>query len=118
MEMQYKTHLLDEIIQKKRESREKRRSNTIQRVFKVLKKLAEEISFQEAYLFGSVIRPHTFSENSDLDIGFTGLADKDFFKVMSFLSRETGRDVDVVQLEHHRLSEKIKNEGLLWKKKS
>jgi uncharacterized protein (UPF0262 family) len=53
----------------------------------------------------------------NIDVGFVGLHDDHFFRAMSFLSAELCADVDIVQLEAHRLGEKIKGEGTRWKKK-
>ncbi len=36
---------------------------------------------------------------------------------MSFISAYMGRDVDIIQLEQHRLSDVIRKEGILWNKK-
>jgi predicted nucleotidyltransferase len=118
MEPKFSTHLLDEVSHRKREELEAERLKIVQEIFTALETLSEQVSFQEAYLFGSVIRPYAFSKHSDLDIGFVGLSDADFFRAAAFLSRETGREIDLLQLEHHRLGQKIKNEGLSWKKKS
>jgi predicted nucleotidyltransferase len=109
--------LLDAIIEKKSKKKEEQRLGIIEKVLAAIDKLSLEIAFKEAYLFGSVTKPHRFSERSDLDIGFLGLDDRDFFRVMSYLSREVGRDVDVIQLEEHRLTDKIKTGGIRWKRK-
>jgi len=45
------------------------------------------------------------------------LDDKYFFNAMSFISAYMGRDVDIIQQEQHRLSDVIRKEGILWKKK-
>ncbi len=89
----------------------------IEKILAVIGELSEKIDFEEAYLFGSVIKPFRFSERSDIDIGFVGLDDRHFFKVMSLISEEAGRDVDIVQLEDHRLADKIKRGGIRWIRK-
>jgi len=109
--------LLDKVIEKKRKKQEERRLWVIEKILTAIDELSEEIAFKEAYLFGSVTKSHRFSERSDLDIGFVGLDDRHFFKVMSYLSGEIGRDVDIVQLEDHRLADKIKRGGIRWKRK-
>jgi hypothetical protein len=106
------TYLLDEIIRAKKEKREVLRMEQIKKVLAALDKLAEQLSFTEAYLFGSLVKPYAFYPESDIDIGFTGLKDADFFKAMAFLSSELGREVDVIQMEGHRLTPKILKEGL------
>ena len=89
----------------------------IEKILTAIDKLSEEIAFEEAYLFGSVTKPFRFSERSDIDIGFIGLDNRHFFKVMSYMSEEAGRDVDIVQLEDHRLADKIKRGGVRWRRK-
>jgi predicted nucleotidyltransferase len=114
--MGYPTTILDEAIEKSRENQENKRQKIIEIITHVLDDLSEDVDFKEAYLFGSITKPFRFSENSDIDIGFIGLSDRDLFKAMSVISEKTGFDVDVVQLEGHRLKEKIMREGAKWKK--
>lgn len=116
--MRFSTALIDEAIDRKRKEREAKRLQLIERLFDILKKLSKSVSFDEAYIFGSVIKPHRFAELSDIDIGFIGLKDEAFFKVMAFVSDEIGLDVDVIQLEGHRLADKIKREGMKWTQKN
>jgi len=108
------TYLLDKVLQRKKVEREKLRLMSIEKVKKVLKKMSENISFKEVYLFGTITKPYRFSEESDIDIAFVGLRDDDFFFVLAYLSRNLGRDVDILQLEKHRLREKIIKEGVGW----
>ena len=115
--MQFSTALIDRTIKRKSKEMEERRLQLIERLFDILNTLSKMVSFDEAYLFGSVIKPHRFSELSDVDIGFIGLKDEDFFKTISFISNETGCEVDVIQLEGHRLADKVKREGIRWTQK-
>ncbi|MEW6609720.1 MAG: nucleotidyltransferase domain-containing protein [bacterium] len=117
MTNQFSTYLLDEILLKEKIKKENLRRQLIEKVLSTLTKLSDKVSFKEAYLFGSIVNPDSFSEESDVDIGFVDLSDRDFFKTMAFISREIGIDVDVVQLEGHRLEEKIKDKGIRWIKK-
>ena len=114
--MECVTALLDEVIEKNRKRQEEQRLRMIEKTLMALDKLSEEIVFQEAYLFGSVTKPFRFSEKSDIDIGFIGLDNSHFFKVMSYISAELGCNVDIVQLEDHRLAAKIKRGGVRWKR--
>ncbi|HOJ27480.1 MAG TPA: nucleotidyltransferase domain-containing protein [Spirochaetota bacterium] len=111
------TYILDRIIHQKKEERERIRCELLEKVHTVIGELHSVIAFKEAYIFGSIIRPYSFTENSDIDIGFIGLDDKDLFKAMSFLSARLGYEVDVIQIERHRLGATILSEGLQWKKK-
>lgn len=115
--MGYSTVLLDEAIEKKKRAQEDLRLQLLEKLGHALDALSGEIPFEEAFIFGSVTAPFRFSEISDIDVGFIGLHDDHFFRVMSFLSAILCVDVDIVQLEAHRLGEKIKREGIRWKKK-
>ena len=113
----FQTTLLDEVIEKNRSRQEEVRLLVIEKILAAIDKLSEEIALKEAYLFGSVTKPFGFSEGSDIDIGFIELDDGHFFKVMSHISEAAGRDVDIVQLEDHRLAAKIKKGGIRWRRK-
>jgi predicted nucleotidyltransferase len=115
--MRFSTVLIDKAINRKRNEDEEWRLQCIERLFEILHNLSKSIFFNEAYIFGSVVKPHRFSEHSDIDIGFIGLQDEDFFKTMSFISGQIGVEVDIIQLEGHRLADKIKREGIRWTKK-
>lgn len=111
------TYLLDKAIERGKKEREELRLHLIDNAFNALYKLSLTVPFIEAYLFGSIAKPYGFVRGSDIDIGFIGLKDEYFFKTMSFLSRELGVDVDIIQLEGHRLEEKVKREGIKWTRK-
>lgn len=115
--MGYVTVLLDEAVRNKRSRQEELRQQLMERLLCALDRLDGKIAFKEAYIFGSVTKPFGFSEGSDIDVGFSGLDNRDFFAAMSFLSGETGVDVDIVQLEGHRLADSIRREGTRWKRK-
>jgi len=107
----------DIAVQEKRVKREEERLRILQRTKNALILLAKDIKFSQAYIFGSLICPYRFKDKSDVDIGFFGLADEDFFRAMALLSREIGRDVDVIQLENHPLKDRIqKREIIEWTK--
>jgi predicted nucleotidyltransferase len=112
----YVTALLDEAIEKKRKEQEELRLHVTEKILIALDRLSREITFEEAYVFGSVTKPFRFSERSDIDIGFIGLDDRHFFRAMSYISEKTGCDVDIVQLEDHRLADKIKRGGIRWRR--
>lgn len=117
MKSQFSTHVLDNVLKKKKLQREKLRVKTIARVKSALEKLSQEVLFKEAYIFGSVIKPYKFAGKSDVDIGFIGLNDEEFFKALAILSRELGADTDIIQLEGHRFKDKIMSEGMRWTKR-
>ena len=78
--------------------------------------MSKIVYFEEAYIFGSILKPGRFYNDSDIDIAVKGLKNQDFFLFMARLSDALGKDVDILQLEKHRLKDKIIKEGLLWKR--
>jgi len=114
----FKTDVLDKALKEKKESRENLRKELIKQVFKALEELSSDFSFSSAFLFGSITEEYMFSESSDIDIAFEGLRDEDVIPMIAKLSSELEKNVDVVQLENHRFSDKIRKEGIEWKKKN
>ena len=114
--MPYYLYLVAEKRKKERERAEKLREKLLSDIDEALSELLQLVPFQDAYIFGSITTPHGFSPDSDVDIAFYGLKDEDFFKTIAFLSRRLARDVDVIQLEGHRLEEKIIRTGIKWKR--
>lgn len=115
--MQFSTALIDKTINRKIKEGEERRQLLIERLLYVLQMLSKSVFFNEAYIFGSLIKPYRFSDLSDIDIGFIGLKDEDFFNTMSFISSQIGLEVDIIQLEGHRLADKMMREGVRWTQK-
>lgn len=112
----FKTTLLDRRLREKQRANEKLRQETLQRVLKLLPQLAARYGFQHAYVFGSVTHKGRFRPQSDLDIAIEGLDDQHYFKFMADLYNRLEREVDVIQLERHRLQEQIKETGFEWTK--
>lgn len=107
--------VIKEVYRKKAEERERLRIKVIKDAFKVLEKLKEEVSFKDAYIFGSAAQPHQFTEFSDIDIAFTELEKDKLFFVVSFLSSHLQRDVNVIHIEDIHFKNKILKEGIKWK---
>jgi len=112
----FQFQILEKYLKTRKEELERLRMSTLKKVEEALEKVATQIKFDEAYIFGSLTKPGRFKKDSDIDIGFYGLKDEDFFKMISYLSLELEREVDVIQLEGHRLENKVKTEGIRWKK--
>lgn len=113
----FSTHLLDRALARERERREQRRQERQAEVFEALGKLSQWVSFEQAYVFGSLAKPYRFFGDSDVDIAFVGLRNEDFFKAIAILTRELGVEVDVLQLEGHPRREMIVGEGIRWKRR-
>lgn len=111
------TELLDRYLNKIEQRKEEKRLELLQKILEGLNRISKEISFKKAYIFGSILKKKKFYYDSDVDIAVEGLNNENFFTFMSRISDLLGREVDVIQIETHRLKNKIIKEGLLWKKK-
>jgi len=111
-----RTYLLDKFLEDKALRREELRLAIIDKTKDILKEASSLFDFREAYLFGTITKPYRFHEDSDVDIGFVGLKDEHFFSILAYISRNLQRDVDILQLENHRLKDKIMREGIPWKR--
>lgn len=110
--------LVREVLEEKKKARELFRKRIISEVFEVLDSLSERVTFDEAFIFGSLTQPYAFDDTSDIDIGFLNLDDDMYLFTIAFLSEQLGRDVDVVQIETAgKIRTKILKEGILWRKK-
>lgn len=116
MSESFSTSLLDEALEKKRRDREVLRQKKLKEVNQALHTFAKEFSFKEIYLFGSLIHPKAFFQESDVDLAIEGLSIEDHIPALSFLSSLLERNVDLVRLEGFRLRDKIIQEGIHWKK--
>lgn len=115
----FSTWLLDRVKEREREQRERHRARLLHELEEALARLARKTDFQEAYIFGSVIRPGEFIPGvSDVDVALAGLKDEDFFSVAAFLSACLGCDVDLVQLEGSPLEDRIRREGVRWSREN
>ncbi len=111
-------NLVRKAIEKRRQQRETVRQEVLSNVFEALEELTQHVIFDEAYVFGSVTQPYKFRDQSDIDIAFANLQDKNFFFTIAFLSKRLGREVDVVQLESAgKLQHNILREGKRWSHK-
>jgi predicted nucleotidyltransferase len=108
--------LIVEALEQKKQRQEWIRQQTLINIEHTLQALAEQVSFDDALIFGSVTRAYAFQADSDIDIGFQNLANDWYFFTIAFLSGQLQRDVDVLQLEQAgRLRSKILQEGISWK---
>jgi len=106
-------------LEETRQRREAVRKKMVTEVFKALEELSARVRFNEAFLFGSLVRPYAFNDHSDIDLAFSHLSNDVFFFTIAFLSERLGRDVDVVQIEKaSRIRTRILKEGIRWTKKN
>jgi len=105
----FKTTRLDRRWREKRRENEKRRQQTLQRVLELLPRLAQRYGFHHAYILGSVTKKGRFRQNSAIDLAIEGLGDEKYFTFWAEVSDKFNREVDVIQIEKHRLEKNIQN---------
>ncbi len=104
--------LLEQMRRQRLEKRERDRDETRRRLRDVLARLLPGC---RVFVFGSLSKPEKFTEFSDIDLALESEpATMTVYQLISLLSEELGRSVDVVLLEECRFKEKILREGELW----
>ena len=112
MSASFSTHILDQVLQRRAREWEVLRTRTLSRLRDGLSRLP--VAFETVVIFGSLIHPGHFGPHSDIDVAFFGLADQDYFVAKRFLEAEMELELDVIQLETHRLRETIVRKGISW----
>lgn len=90
--------------------REKKRKKTLADVLGSLKLYFSSKKVSKVYLVGSVLKKGAFYDFSDIDIAVEGLAE-DYFRTVSELETLLDNEVDLVELEGHRLRGEIEKWG-------
>ncbi len=114
-EKHFEMQKIKEAYQRKDAEREKLRKKTLEEACNILGKLSEEVQFEAAYIFGSLLEKNRFGEHSDVDIAFLGLGRDELFYVTGYISGKIGRDVNIIHLEDISFKDKILAEGFRWK---
>lgn len=110
--------LLDRIVQQRRERFEERRRELLAKVKKSLDRLKSEIEFEDAYIFGSILKPYRFSSDSDIDVCFVGLRVEDFFKAWATLTEYLPYDdIQIFRIEEIDFKDRVIKGGIRWSKK-
>lgn len=115
--MTFDTHLLDAAIARQRARREQDRQQLLAEVMRLMDELGPRHGISQAYIFGSLVRPGSFHEQSDVDIAVEEIAAADFFDFMSALSMALEREVDLVELDKCHFAHRIRSDGIKWTKK-
>ena len=102
--------IISKKIQLEKEKSEKERQVLLQKVISILK---QELSGKdlEVYLVGSITRPYSFSQRSDIDIVVKGYHD-DRFDLWTRLEGLFKRDVEVILYEKCPFKEELDKIGL------
>ena len=111
---QFSCSLWIELLHAKAESREINRKKVVLQVDAALDTLAESYSWDDVYIFGSLIQEGRFSKKSDVDIAVKGLSKFEHFSFVGDISSLLGRAVDVIRLEDCHFSNSIMARGIKW----
>lgn len=114
MKTQSSCSLWIELLHKQMESREEIRKQVLLQVDAALDTLAGSYSWDEAYMFGSLIKEGKFSNRSDVDIAIKGLNKFKHFAFVGDISALLGRGVDVIMLEDCHFRNSIISGGIKW----
>lgn len=101
----------------KKQRLEKARRQLVAQVETALDTLGRRYRWDEAYLFGSMVRPHCFGPVSDVDIALSGLNPLDHYAFVGEISSRLNRNVDVVRLEECPFAATIVKKGIKWVRK-
>ena len=101
----------------KKQRLEKARRQLVAQVKTALDTLGRRYRWDEAYLFGSITRPHRFGPASDVDVALCGLNPLDHYAFVGDISALLNRNVDVVRLEECPFASTIVNKGVKWVRK-
>lgn len=71
---------------------------------------------EQAYIFGSLIRPVRFTQQSDVDLAVEAIAPENLFVAMTALAEAIGREVDLIELSKCSFAHRIRQEGIVWTK--
>jgi uncharacterized protein len=112
MSGRFSTEILDLAKQNRREERELLRSATLELLERSLAK--SPIPVEEAFVFGSLVRPFSFDSRSDVDLAVHALDPRDYFSLKTYLEQELQREVDLLEIETCRFSDKIRRTGQRW----
>jgi len=96
--------------QREKEEQEKERQEILKKAVAIIQRELQNAHL-EVYLVGSILRPYSFSANSDIDIvikNFKG----DRFDLWTKLEKEIGRKVEIILFETCSFQEFVLKEGL------
>ena len=112
--MAFDTSVLEQASTKRKSRQEADRQALLTRVISTLYQPARSYPFTQGIIFGSLIQPGRFHENSDIDIAVIDLPGEHFFALAAFLGQVLERDIDLLELDKVHFADKIRRKGLLW----
>ena len=107
------TYLLDKVLIERKQALEAERQLTFKQVKQWLEASGKRYGIEQAYIFGSLIRPHRFMQKSDVDLAVESIEPQHMFMAMTALAEALGREVDLVELCKCPFAHRIRQEGSL-----
>ena len=117
METVFDTSVLDEAKARRRIENEQLRQQVLQATLDFLDEFGVRYGLEKAALFGSILVPGRFHEQSDVDIAVENVEPAVFFDLMASLSMALGQEVELVDLRHCHFADQIRQKGMVWTKK-
>ena len=103
---------LQQLDRARAERNEALRMAVRERLRSVLRRL---VPVEQVVVFGSLTKPHRFTDTSDIDIALeTEPAGRSIYQLTALLAEEMGRPVDIVLLSECRFRDRIAKEGEIW----
>ncbi len=112
---------MKETVLKKRRRflREKFRQKAVKRL-NIAAKTLYSLGAEKVYVFGSVLKPELFDENSDVDIAVKGIAEdkkSTAYREVEEIFKEIPFDLLFLDEEiRPEIREKIEKQGVIWKR--
>ena len=112
--MKFDTSLFDRALKKRKEKRSRERKDCLDTVTATLIRVRSQYDIREAYITGSLIVEHRWTETSDVDVAVGGCSGSvlDVMKALEDIVDVTGRVVDVIDLDTHPHPETVRDRGL------
>ncbi len=116
MNRAFSTHKLDKVLGDRRKKLEAERQQILNKTKQWLDNNAPKYGINQAYIFGSLISPGKFHQDSDVDLAVEQINAEDYFSVISLLSTYLEREVDILLLKQCHFAHRICQQGILWTK--
>ena len=112
----FSTAKLDQILSDRQVKIEQDRLLLLSKILQWLEEFNTCYGIEQAYIFGSILRPGKFHQDSDIDLAVSQINPDDYCTVISLLHQYLGREVDLIILDTCHFSNRIRDTGLLWTK--
>lgn len=116
MNGKFPTYILDKALIEQKKALERERQKILNQVQQWLEINSRKYGIEQAYIFGSLIRPNRFTEESDVDLAVESIEPEHMFMAMTALAETLEREVDLVELFKCPFAHRIRQEGILWTK--